>query len=436
MQNRLKLGDVKVWGVHDGLFHADDVFSGAMIQICNPNATPIRSRNAYELEACDIVIDVGGGYYDHHSAIKVYRPLSNIPYCGFGLLWRDYAEQVIQALLPNLSEDTIIYTKQRIDYEIVTFIDGMDNGINLLNDKEIHGTLITLPVIISLYNLLPQQGHSDNYAYLRAVEFAKYYLITCIKEYSGVQDHLCMSHNVWFQRFLYDASVGGKLYENYRPPVQMSTKYTRHEEILQIVENLVKGEKITGIDVETCTSTVLKKLSSSVIHAYAQQYKKSDLAAYFSIPTLDFVFNDLVCTNYLGEFLELYIRREIAYAQSKPTIQKAYLEAQSKGVNYIFIKSGCLYDESLRELDPKHTIHFVVYFQKEGERYCAGGVTSDFSRFDAPSHFPFNWGGLSGEKLQKVSGIKSLQFCHSGCTFIVAKTLEGILQGLSLAKQF
>ena len=60
--------------VHNGVFHADDVLCVAMIKNklkelgLSREVEIIRSRNPETLAQADIVMDVGGGKYDHHSS--------------------------------------------------------------------------------------------------------------------------------------------------------------------------------------------------------------------------------------------------------------------------------------------------------------------------------------------------------------------------------
>lgn len=60
--------------VHNGVFHADDVLCVAMIKNklkelgLSREVEIIRSRNPETLAQADIIMDVGGGKYDHHSS--------------------------------------------------------------------------------------------------------------------------------------------------------------------------------------------------------------------------------------------------------------------------------------------------------------------------------------------------------------------------------
>ena len=71
---------------HGGKFHADDVFSTALLQIVRPDIKITRGFTVPD-DFQGIVYDVGGGLFDHHSEPRETRP-NGVPYAAFGLLWR------------------------------------------------------------------------------------------------------------------------------------------------------------------------------------------------------------------------------------------------------------------------------------------------------------------------------------------------------------
>lgn len=77
---------------HNGTFHADDVFSCALISIVAENVfgmEKIKIIRTNEDEKTDcITFDRGGGKYDHHQRDAKVRE-NGIKYASFGLLWRD-----------------------------------------------------------------------------------------------------------------------------------------------------------------------------------------------------------------------------------------------------------------------------------------------------------------------------------------------------------
>lgn len=78
---------------HGGRFHADDVFSTALLQILNPDFTVTRGFTVPE-NFDGIVYDIGDGEFDHHAKGSPVRE-SGVPYAAFGLLWRKYGAEYL-----------------------------------------------------------------------------------------------------------------------------------------------------------------------------------------------------------------------------------------------------------------------------------------------------------------------------------------------------
>ncbi len=78
---------------HGGRFHADDVFSAALLKILNPDITIIRG---YEVPQNfdGIVFDIGDGEFDHHDKNSPKRE-NGVPYASFGLLWKKYGHTLV-----------------------------------------------------------------------------------------------------------------------------------------------------------------------------------------------------------------------------------------------------------------------------------------------------------------------------------------------------
>ena len=92
---------------HGGVFHADEVFSTALINIVReyfklPLIFPERGFNPPMDDDKTLIYDIGGGVYDHHQKDAEYRPNGD-KYASFGLLWRDLAPLI------NLTDEEISY---------------------------------------------------------------------------------------------------------------------------------------------------------------------------------------------------------------------------------------------------------------------------------------------------------------------------------------
>lgn len=80
---------------HGGKFHADDVFSTALLQILRPDVTVRRVMQLPE-DFDGFAYDIGWGEFDHHQADAPVRE-NGVPYAAFGLLWREYGASILGA---------------------------------------------------------------------------------------------------------------------------------------------------------------------------------------------------------------------------------------------------------------------------------------------------------------------------------------------------
>lgn len=104
---------------HGGIFHADDVFSVALVKMLNPDIE-ITRRNVRPDEVIPddtIVFDVGGGKFDHHDPKHKQMRDSGIQFAAFGLLWREFGHLLVDEMGWN-----------SIEQSLVVAIDLADNG--------------------------------------------------------------------------------------------------------------------------------------------------------------------------------------------------------------------------------------------------------------------------------------------------------------------
>ena len=78
---------------HGGKFHADDVFSAALLLYLNPEIVITRGNRVPE-DFDGIVFDIGRGEYDHHQKDSRIRE-NGIPYAAFGLLWEELGTEIL-----------------------------------------------------------------------------------------------------------------------------------------------------------------------------------------------------------------------------------------------------------------------------------------------------------------------------------------------------
>lgn len=115
----------KELATHGGVFHADDVFSTALIRLLYDvsgygNMHVYRTKNAEDLVVYKkitgdvLTYDIGCGRYDHHQEDVEIRE-NGVKYASFGLLFRDFVDT-----------ESHFYTS--FDANFVEKIDDNDNG--------------------------------------------------------------------------------------------------------------------------------------------------------------------------------------------------------------------------------------------------------------------------------------------------------------------
>ncbi|MGM5488331.1 MAG: MYG1 family protein [Nanobdellota archaeon] len=162
----MKVNDLKI-AVHDGKFHADDVFACAILRLLNPNTEIIRTRNEELIGSADIRVDVGRKYnpetldFDHHQKDSPVRE-NEIPYAAAGLIWKHFGRQLVS------SDKAFTY----IDECIMQEVDAVDNGVDIFETKNI--SVFTITKVIGDFNPGWQQKEiSPDDAFNDAVNFAQ-----------------------------------------------------------------------------------------------------------------------------------------------------------------------------------------------------------------------------------------------------------------------
>lgn len=176
---------MKKMAVHNGTFHADDVFAVALIRGLFGEIEVVRTRDERILATCDLVADVGGGPYDHHIVEKELRE-DGIPYSAFGLLWRDFGKDYIAKMCPELTEEEHEKIQKDFADGFITQIDAGDNGIDP-NTYEIPVT--TLSQVISSYIPLKKEGKTMDEGFFEAVDFAERFLAHRVLKKEEAQLH-------------------------------------------------------------------------------------------------------------------------------------------------------------------------------------------------------------------------------------------------------
>lgn len=147
---------------HGGKFHADDVFSSALLLYLNPEITITRGNRVPE-DFDGIVFDIGRGKYDHHQRDSRIRE-NGVPYAAFGLLWEELGEHILGAELAQKFDES--------------FVQPLDNNDNTGEKNE-------LATLIGNFNPSWDVKNGENEAFFKAVQTAGMILVNKFEKYKG-----------------------------------------------------------------------------------------------------------------------------------------------------------------------------------------------------------------------------------------------------------
>jgi len=167
----------KTIATHNGNFHADDVFSIAVLKRLFPSSKLIRTRDMELIIKADIVVDVGGEYdavagrFDHHQRGGAGQRDNGIPYSSFGLIWQKYGLEICDGMqdVANAVDAGLVSTIDAID---CGHVEGVSQGISLSQT-------------ISMFNPTWQEDSHFDTCFDEAVEFASRVLARFIASAAG-----------------------------------------------------------------------------------------------------------------------------------------------------------------------------------------------------------------------------------------------------------
>ena len=153
--------DASAW-THNGKFHADDVFSAALLLYLNPEIRIFRGNRVPE-DFAGIVFDIGRGRYDHHQKDSRIRE-NGIPYAAFGLLWEELGADILGEELAEKFDES--------------FVQPLDNNDNTGEKNE-------LASLIGSFNPAWDSEDNNDEAFFQAVSVAGMILDHKFERYLG-----------------------------------------------------------------------------------------------------------------------------------------------------------------------------------------------------------------------------------------------------------
>ena len=153
--------DASAW-THNGKFHADDVFSAALLLYLNPEIRIFRGNQVPE-NFTGVVFDIGRGRYDHHQKDSRIRE-NGIPYAAFGLLWEELGADILGEELAEKFDES--------------FVQPLDNNDNTGEKNE-------LASLIGSFNPAWDSEDNNDEAFFQAVSVAGMILNHKFERYLG-----------------------------------------------------------------------------------------------------------------------------------------------------------------------------------------------------------------------------------------------------------
>lgn len=157
----IKKKDAKAF-THGGKFHADDVFSAALLLYINPEIVISRGNKVPE-DFDGIVFDIGRGRYDHHQKDSRVRE-NGVPYAAFGLLWEVLGKEILGEELAEKFDEA--------------FVQPLDNNDNTGEKNE-------LATLIGNFNPPWDAKEGSDEAFFQAVSVAGMILENKFERYRG-----------------------------------------------------------------------------------------------------------------------------------------------------------------------------------------------------------------------------------------------------------
>ena len=121
---------------------------------------------------------------------------------------------------------------------------------------------------------------------------------------------------------------------------------------------------------------------------------------------------------------------EILYVYGKVIADKKVSDVISKlekDSKYVILDEYLPYEDTILNNESANSILFVAFPSNRGG-YAIKTIAKSAEDKTARMEFPEEWGGLDGEKLENVSGIKGLRFCHIGRFIVSCDSLDCVYQ--------
>jgi uncharacterized UPF0160 family protein len=158
---------------HNGAFHADDIFSTAVLFLVLEKSGKkfqvFRTRDEEIINKGDYVYDIGGVYdpeknkFDHHQKGGAGKRENGIEYASIGLVWKKFGIELC-------GDQKIV---DWLDKKIIAPIDANDNGIEIVENKSDVSPYLIQHVFGSMRPTWKEDSINEDDVFLKCVDMAK-----------------------------------------------------------------------------------------------------------------------------------------------------------------------------------------------------------------------------------------------------------------------
>lgn len=125
--------------------------------------------------------------------------------------------------------------------------------------------------------------------------------------------------------------------------------------------------------------------------------------------------------------VKMILKEEILYINGKVMAEKSLIE-ELKDITdekYVILDKFLPYEDTILGDEKYNNLLFVAYPSNRGG-YAIKVIPKSLEDKTPRQNFPEEWAGLEGEKLEQISGIEGLTFCHTARFIVSCKDIDSV----------